>query len=45
MADIIYQCERKDGNNLDNNLINIVYNSEAITEILEKNQIEQDIFF
>jgi len=44
IADIIYQCERKDGNNLDNNLINIVYNSEAITEILEKNQIDQ-IFF
>ena len=45
IADIIYQCERKDGNNLDNNLINIVYNSEAITEILEKNQIDQIFFF
>ncbi len=44
MADIIYQCERKEGNNLDSNLINIVYNSDAITEILEKNQINK-IFF
>jgi len=44
MADIIYQCERKEGNNLDGNLINIVYNIDAITEILEKNKIEK-IFF
>ena len=44
MADIIYQCERKEGNNLDTNLVNIVYNTEAITEILESNQIEK-IFF
>jgi G:T/U-mismatch repair DNA glycosylase len=44
MADIIYQCERKKGNNLDNNLTNIVYNIEAITEILESNRIEK-IFF
>ena len=34
MADIIYQCERKQGTNLDSNLINIVYNTEAIPEIV-----------
>jgi len=44
MADIIHQCERKKGNNLDANLVNIVYNIEAITEILESHQIER-IFF
>jgi hypoxanthine-DNA glycosylase len=44
MADIIYQCERKEENNLDNNLINIFYNIDAIAEILEKNKIEK-IFF
>ncbi|MBU2609976.1 MAG: hypothetical protein KJ606_03370 [Chloroflexi bacterium] len=44
MADIIYQCEREEGNNLDNNLINIVYNIDAITEILEKNKIEKILF-
>ena len=27
IADIIYQCERRDGNSLDANLINIVYTS------------------
>ncbi len=44
MADIIYQCERKEGNNLDANLVNIVYNIEAITELLDRNQIDK-IFF
>ena len=44
MADIIYQCERKDGNNLDNNLVNIVYNLEPISEILENNEIEKILF-
>lgn len=44
MADIIYQCERRDCNNLDTNLVNIVYNREAITEILDSNQINK-IFF
>src|SRR5689334_8890865 len=41
MADIIYQCERKEGNNLDSNLVNIVYNVDAIAEILETHQIEK----
>lgn len=44
MADIIYQCERKEGNNLDSNLVNIVYNLEAIAEILENYQIEKILF-
>ncbi len=44
MADIILQCERKEGNNLDNNLVNIIYNVDAITKILDSNQI-QKIFF
>ncbi len=44
MADIIYQCERKEGNNLDTNLTNIVFNKEAITEILDSNQIDKIYF-
>ena len=44
IADIIYQCEREEGNNLDKNLINIVYNSKAIRGILEENPIKK-IFF
>jgi hypoxanthine-DNA glycosylase len=44
MADIIYQCERKKGNNLDSNLINIIYNIEAIEKMLQENNIEK-IFF
>src|SRR5687768_13725233 len=30
ITDIIYQCERRDGNSLDANLINFVYNTPAI---------------
>ncbi|MDA2921983.1 hypothetical protein MYX07_01815 [Patescibacteria group bacterium AH-259-L07] len=44
MADIIYQCERKKGNNLDTNLTNFIYNTKAIAEILESKQIDK-IFF
>lgn len=40
VTDIIYQCERRDGNSLDNNLINIVFNIGVINSILEKNKIE-----
>lgn len=39
ISDIIYSCERKNGNNLDNNLINITYNREIIKYILDKNNI------
>ena len=44
MADIIYQCERKLGNNSDNNLVNIIYNIEAVREILENNEIKKIYF-
>jgi hypoxanthine-DNA glycosylase len=44
MVDIIYQCERKKNNNLDTNLVNIIYNIEAIVKILDSNQIDK-IFF
>jgi hypoxanthine-DNA glycosylase len=44
MADIIFQCERRDGSNLDTNLINICYNTNAIGEILDKNPIEKIYF-
>ena len=44
IADIIYQCERQKGTNLDSNLVNIVYNLEAISQILSSNPIEK-IFF
>ncbi len=43
IADIIHQCERRDGNSLDANLINIVYNPE-LENILNANNI-QKIFF
>lgn len=44
VADIIYQCERKNGNNLDTNLVNMVYALEEIAAILENNPIAK-IFF
>ena len=44
ISDIILQCERQRGSNLDSNLINIVFNTRAITEILEQNRIKV-IFF
>lgn len=44
ITDIIYQCERKDSNNLDTNLVNIVYNTKVIEKILKKNKIKK-IFF
>ncbi len=43
VADIIYQCERRDDNSLDANLINIVYNPK-LENILNANKI-QKIFF
>lgn len=44
IADIVYQCERAQGTNMDNNLINIVYNTRGIKAILAKNKIAK-IFF
>jgi hypoxanthine-DNA glycosylase len=43
MADIIYQCERRESNNLDNSLTNIVYNGK-LAELLDKNKLRK-IFF
>ncbi len=44
ITDIIYQCERRDGNSLDSNLVNFVYNTSAIRKLLQENPIEK-IFF
>src|SRR3989344_1823075 len=44
ITDIILQCERKANNNLDMNLTNIVFNTNAIYKILHENKIES-IFF
>lgn len=44
ITDIIYQCVRKEGSNLDINLSNKVYNTKGITEILDNNRIER-VFF
>lgn len=44
ITDIIYQCERRDGNSLDNNLINFVYNTSAIEKVLSDNKIEKIYF-
>jgi hypoxanthine-DNA glycosylase len=43
VADIIYQCERKQGNSMDNNLINIVYNPKL--EAILKNCGIKKVFF
>jgi TDG/mug DNA glycosylase family protein len=43
IADIIYKCERRDGNSLDVNLINIIYNPEL--ENILKNGHVKTIFF
>lgn len=44
IADMIYQCERRDGNSLDSNLINFVYNTSGLVKLLKENNIEK-IFF
>jgi hypothetical protein len=44
ITDIMYQCERRDNNSSDTNLIGIVYNTVAITEVLENYPVET-IFF
>jgi hypoxanthine-DNA glycosylase len=44
ITDVIYSCEREKGTNLDNNLKNIVYNTEVINKILTDNKIEKIIF-
>ena len=44
ITDIIYQCERVEGNNLDSNLINIVYNIPVIQKIISSNKIGKIYF-
>lgn len=44
MADIIYQCERQRGSNLDVNLTNIVYAIDDIADLLRNKPISK-IFF
>lgn len=44
ITDIISECERSENTNADNNLINIVYNTEAIINIIRRNKIKA-IFF
>lgn len=44
LGDVIYSCERKSGNNLDINLINIIYNQDGVKKVLNENGIEK-IFF
>jgi hypoxanthine-DNA glycosylase len=44
IADIIHQCERREGSSLDANLTNIVYATEEITQVFENNPIIR-IFF
>lgn len=44
ITDIILSCERKSNSNLDMNLINIVYNTQAITDIIRENNIKAIYF-
>lgn len=44
ISDVIYQAERKRNSNLDNNLINIIYNTEIVSNILETHSIEAIYF-
>ncbi len=44
ITDIILSCERRSNNNLDTNLINIVYNTQAIDDIIQSNKIKTIYF-
>lgn len=44
ITDIILSCERKSNNNLDMNLTNIVFNTQAVIDVLDKNRVKT-IFF
>jgi len=44
ITDIILTCERSQNTNADNNLINLVFNTRSINEIVKKNIIKK-IFF
>jgi len=44
LSDIIYSCERKNNSNLDNNLTNIVYNTEGVNKIIRGNKVKRIYF-
>lgn len=44
ITDIVYQCERLRGTNLDSNLVNIVYNTQEIEKLLRQNKIQKVYF-
>lgn len=44
ITDIILQCERSKNTNADNNLINLVFNTEVINKVIKENKIKT-IFF
>jgi len=44
MADVILECEREGGSNLDTKLKNLVFNFSGVREILENNEIEKIYF-
>jgi len=41
LSDIILECERRDGTNLDANLVSITYNTDGIRKILKENNIQK----
>lgn len=44
ISDVIYSCERRNDNSLDDNLINITYNNKIVGQILAENSIEKIYF-
>ena len=44
IADIIISCERKANSNLDMNLTNMVFNTEAINNVFQRNKIKSVYF-
>ncbi len=44
ITDIILHCERRANNNLDTNLTNIIFNTQAITDVIRKNMLEKIYF-
>ena len=44
IADIILSCERKSNSNLDMNLTNMVFNTEAIENVIKENNIKAIYF-
>lgn len=44
VSDLILSCERTRGSNLDENLKNRVYNTEAVKGILSRNPVERILF-